>query len=678
MNHSLSRLPALPLFVALAAAMVGSLPAQIQQVWTRSYEGSFSTRNGIFSVMALDGQSNVCVTGTAEGDFKTVKYSPAGSLLWSNRFDGGSVETAETIAADALGAVWVSGISLLTNGTRQRAAIVVKYDAGGGLSWTQRFESNVLSTALAVDSVGNAYVAGALLGGFLYVAKYASGGSELWARTFQSVPGWFMEFGGVALDGAGNVVVSGLATELNTFTRRSVLVKFDSAGTRLWSNEVLPYVGGGTARTVALSQDGDGYVSGDSLLAAKVEPDGVVSWTKSRSGSLPTFASLQVDPAGNLVVAGTDTHYHPLCADCGEGETIYQLFRTKLSPSGAVLWPERSYTDFGFGYLQFDADGSCYLGGPFSTRSDDQLPPHPDAILVKFAPDGSELWRTNFSTGQMTGMKVDGAGNVYVLDGGFSSVAIRKFVQPAAAPVIRFQPQSLAVLDGGNASLSVSGTGFPSPLFQWRFNGTSLPNETNGTLTLTAVHSNQAGNYTVMLSNSLGSVTSTVATLTVNLAAPTVTARFTQGETQVFARTTVVICAQATGGPPPVLQWRLNGNDLPGQTNACLTLDSVQVNQSGTYRVVASNSLGTASAFVSLTVQPAWPDFELEPPQWSPGVGMRLSFEGVLSRIYQIQASTNLVNWTEVLTFTNQAEYGEWTDTNALRWPWRFYRLVEP
>src|SRR6185436_19672715 len=143
-NISPFRLPVIWLLPALATAMVWSMPAQIQQVWTRSYAGSFTTRNGTFSVMALDGQSNVCVTGTAEGDFKTVKYSPDGTLLWSNRFDGGSTETAETIAADALGEVWVSGISQFINGTTHRVGIVTKYDAGGGLSWTQRFDSNVL------------------------------------------------------------------------------------------------------------------------------------------------------------------------------------------------------------------------------------------------------------------------------------------------------------------------------------------------------------------------------------------------------------------------------------------------------------------------------------------------------------------------------------------------------
>ena len=600
------RLPIVSVLLALGAAMVVSTTttAQIQQVWTRTSAGNFSGFIGAFSFVALDGQSNICVTGTAQEDFLTVKYSPAGSLIWSNRFDGGSAETAGVLAADALGQVWVSGTSKFTNGTEQRAAMVIKYDAEGSLAWTQRFHSNVLSAALALDSSGNSYIAGALMGGFLYVVKYSPDGHELWARTYSSTPGWFMSFGGVAVDAVADVVLTGLATDLNTFSRRNVLVKFDSAGSLLWSKESLPYLGGGAPTAMAVDQAGNAYVSGNSILAAQVGPNGALNWTRPRSGSLPTFSSVQIDPAGNLVVAGTDTFYRKLCADCGDSATDYYLFRTKLSPSGTILWPERSNKDFGFGYMQFDADGSCYLGGSFSSRSDDALPAHPDSILVKYAPNGSELWRTNFSTGFMAGIKVDGAGDIYLINGPFGLVEIRKFVQPETAPVLRSQPLSRTILDGDELSFSVSGSGFPSPIFQWCFNGTPLPNETNDTLSLNAGHINQAGSYTVMLSNRLGSATSAVATLTVNVAAPTVTAQFTQGGTQALVGASVTLCALATGGPKPALQWRFNGADLPGQTNPCLALGSLQIGQSGTYSVLASNALGTATAVTNLDVIP--------------------------------------------------------------------------
>jgi hypothetical protein len=605
----LFRLRNVSVLLALVAAIVECTPAQIQQAWTRSYLGSFSGYVGAFSFVALDGQSNICLTGTASDDFLTVKYSPDGNLIWSNRFDGGSVETAGAVAADALGQVWVSGISRFTNATEQSTAITAKYAAAGGILWTQRFQSNVLSSTVIVDGAGNAYAAGALMGASLYLVKYSAAGSELWARTYSPTGSGFISLGGVAIDESSNVLLAGLGTDLGTFSRQNVLVRFDSTGNLLWSNETLPYLGGGTPAAVTADHAGNAYVSGNSILAIKVDAEGGLEWTKTRNGSLPTFSNVQIDPAGNLLIAGTDTFTYKLCSDCGDTETIYYLFRTKLSPIGAVLWPERSYKDFGFGYMQFDADGSCYLGGSFSSQSDDGLPPHPDSILVKFAPNGSELWRTNFSTGFLSSIKVDGAGNIYLVNGVFDPVGIRKFVQPQTAPAIRSQPLNRTILDGDDVNFTVSGSGFPSPVFQWRFNGVDLPDQTNDTLLLTAAHTNLAGAYTAVLSNSLGAVTSTVATLIVDLAAPTVMAQFTVGGTQALVESSVTICALVTGGPEPTLQWRFDGADLPGQTNTCLTLGPLQISQSGTYSVVASNGLGTATALTNLNVIPVMIQF---------------------------------------------------------------------
>jgi hypothetical protein len=69
---------------------------------------------------------------------------------------------------------------------------------------------------------------------------------------------------------------------------------------------------------------------------------------------------------------------------------------------------------------------------------------------------------------------------------------------------------------------------------------------------------------------------------------------------------------------------------------------------------------------------------EIGPPSFLAGTGFQLPFTGVIGRTYQVQASTNLVNWTQLATFTNTAALAAFTDTNALHLPRRFYRLVEP
>ena len=87
----------------------------------------------------------------------------------------------------------------------------------------------------------------------------------------------------------------------------------------------------------------------------------------------------------------------------------------------------------------------------------------------------------------------------------------------AVAPVITAQPASLAAISGGNATFNVTAWG-PAPLaYQWYFNSSSINGATAASQTLTGVTTNNVGSYTVVVTNLYGSVTSSVAALTVDV-----------------------------------------------------------------------------------------------------------------------------------------------------------------
>jgi len=86
----------------------------------------------------------------------------------------------------------------------------------------------------------------------------------------------------------------------------------------------------------------------------------------------------------------------------------------------------------------------------------------------------------------------------------------------AVRPLISTQPASLTLFEGRKAVLSASATGTPPLSYQWYRNGSLVPGATNSSLTFYPVASTNAGNYTVVVGNTFGSVTSApAATLTV-------------------------------------------------------------------------------------------------------------------------------------------------------------------
>jgi hypothetical protein len=116
--------------------------------------------------------------------------------------------------------------------------------------------------------------------------------------------------------------------------------------------------------------------------------------------------------------------------------------------------------------------------------------------------------------------------NVQDADAASYTVVVTNFVgsitsSPAALvlldpPTILSQPTNLTVTLTSNATFSVIASGSPILSYQWNFNGTNISGATNLSLTLTNVLLNQGGGYTVLVTNSYGSISSSNATLVVN------------------------------------------------------------------------------------------------------------------------------------------------------------------
>jgi hypothetical protein len=93
-------------------------------------------------------------------------------------------------------------------------------------------------------------------------------------------------------------------------------------------------------------------------------------------------------------------------------------------------------------------------------------------------------------------------------------------VIPFATPVITAQPSDLSLSSGYFGQMYVVANGVPNPNYQWRKDGADIVSGIYSSLVFTNVKEQDAGIYDVVVSNNIGSITSSGATLTINSGIP--------------------------------------------------------------------------------------------------------------------------------------------------------------
>jgi hypothetical protein len=180
--------------------------------------------------------------------------------------------------------------------------------------------------------------------------------------------------------------------------------------------------------------------------------------------------------------------------------------------------------------------------------------------------------------------------------GSATSSAATLTVNAGSSPTFTTQPQSQTVNAGASVTFTAAASGSPTPTYQWLKNSTAISGATNASLTLTNVQTTDAGVFSVAATNSAGSATSALATLTVNASSATAPSFTLQPGGQTIATgSTVVFTAAASGSPTPTYQWKRDGATLSGATNATLVVSGAAA-VSGAYTCVATNSAGSATS----------------------------------------------------------------------------------
>ncbi len=351
-----ARLFILPLLQALGAA---SVSAQSTAVWTNRYAGpanGFDAPN----TLAVAPNGDVVVAGavatsvvTAD-NFVTIRYSSAGTALWTNYYNGpgNHQDFVNAVAVDAGGNVVVTGGSRSTSSSGTEDYATIRYSSSGVPLWTNRYagdgNGNDRPVSVVTDSSSNVVVTGSAQRTAsvdsvdIVTIKYSAAGTALWTNTYNGPGNSSDEAYAMALDAGDNVFVAGFVTATN-FHPDAVVIKYSSAGVPQWTN-----LFGGTFNrgdiASAIVVDGNsnvivtGYttVTGNTtdFVTIKYSNSGVPLWTNFYGGpgnDTDQAVSVAVDASDSVFVTGLST---------GSGGN-WDYATIKYSAVGTPVWTNR-------------------------------------------------------------------------------------------------------------------------------------------------------------------------------------------------------------------------------------------------------------------------------------------------------------------------------------------------
>jgi uncharacterized delta-60 repeat protein len=345
-------------------------------LWVKYFNNPFDNGSSL-NDMQIDNNGNVIVTGQCGGsnldDFFTIKFDPDGNTIWSERYDNGEIDIANSLFLDDAGNVFVTGTSWKVY--QSYNFLTIKYSSGGDTIWSCIWKGpeNAADIAedLSLDSFGNVVVAGTCdwyWGSVDYVIiKLNTAGDTAWVRNYDSPEHAHDNLKALVIDNQDNIYVTGDIYKPGG-NHDIVTVKYNVYGDTLWTRK---YNG---------SSNGDDFVH-----------------------------TMEIDSAGNIYLAGS-SFVSGTGIDC---------LTMKYSSSGELLW-FKTYAEYsnysdGANSMTLDNFGNIYTTGSAGTSSSNIA-----YLTLKYDNDGNEKWATTYDGPLYNGYDVassicvDNSGYVYI------------------------------------------------------------------------------------------------------------------------------------------------------------------------------------------------------------------------------------------------------------------------
>ena len=520
-------------------------------------------------------------------------YGISQTYEWGGKIGGGAYDSGKSLTVDGSGNVYTTGTfqsgtidcdpgsgvyNLTFSGAGFYNIFITKLDVSGNFVWAKGIGSTagLGVSSIKVDASGNSYILGQFDGtvdfdpgasvydltttGTLsetFILKLNTSGDFVWAKKITNSNTSSYSIGmDLEVDASGNIYYTGTLngtadfnpgagvsnlTATSGFSSDIYISKLDASGSFLWAN-VIGNSGSDESNAIAIDASGNLYITGFYQNTVDFDPSAGIS---------------------NLVSAG-----------------FYDIFIAKYNTSGNFIWAQSiggSDTDKGSD-LKIDASGNVYSTGTFKGTVD--FDPgagtfnvtaigYEDMYVLKLNSAGNLLWIKAFSGASNSisrCLDLDGSGNVYV---GGQFMGTFDFDPSAATNNLI----SAGDYDAFISKLDASGN------FVWAKSFGALDSDLVWDLKV-AVGGNVlacggfGGTVDLNPTSSVQNITSSgendafvLKWAQCSIVTPTITIAASPGTT-ITAGTNITFTATiSNGGSTPAYQWKLNGNDVGGNTS---------------------------------------------------------------------------------------------------------------
>ncbi len=504
------------------------------------------------------------------------------------------------VVAQPDGKILVGGNFSALGGTpRSRLA---RLNLDGSVDSTFNPAPNTTVTSIAVQPDGRILIGGGFTNvggvGRVRIARVLAAGAldaNFNASTDSNV-------GALAVQPDGKILLGGIFTVVNGATR-TVLARLQADGSLDTAfNPTLSGLplGGGQLRVDAIVVQPDGKIlvggtfttvnGAPSAGIVRLHVDGSRDTSFAIGSGAFSIAAILLQPDGNILVGGSFFNF-----DGAPRQSLARLSSSGLPDSQfGLIGPSSTVTS-----LVLQADGKIVAGGRFGAVSDQVR-----AGLARFNADGSldpafvhNVTGSNGPSATGVSAIASPAPGQLIVGGTFSAVAgtprngLARIGLPA--PTIVTAPRAQTVPTGQPFLLAVGAAG-SGLTYQWLRNGTALAGATQSTLTIPAATIAQSGSYTVTVSNSIGSVTSAAAVVTVDPRSVFIVQSPTSRT--VAAGAEVSLTVSATGQGLVTYQWLKDGQPIANATGSTFTIGIALPSHSGAYAAIASDPTGSVTS----------------------------------------------------------------------------------